>query len=195
MRTFLYILIGILYAQGFGQDIIPNATQLPTSPTSDYALINDYQGIVFDKEKSRVSFDFIKDKTSGTIAGLDFKINFNPKDPENASFKGSALINTLDTDNFLRDGHLMWEKFFYRKKYPKINFESTHVVAFGTNTYKVIGNLTIKGIQKEVIITFSLDDKKLLGKTTIYSSDFDVNIHDKREQNKLDIRFYFPILR
>ncbi len=195
MRTFLYILIGVLYAQGFGQDIIPNATQLPTSPISDYALINDYQGIVFDKEKSRVSFNFIEDKTSGTIAGLDFKINFNPKDPENASFKGTALINTLDTDNFLRDGHLMWEKFFYRKKYPKISFVSTHVVAFDTNTYKVIGNLTIKGIQKEVIITFSLDDKKLLGKTTIYSSDFGVNIHDKREQNKLDIRFYFPILR
>lgn len=195
MRTFLYILIGVLYAQGFGQDIIPNATQLPTSPISDYALINDYQGIVFDKEKSRVSFNFIEDKTSGTIAGLDFKINFNPKDPENASFKGTALINTLDTDNFLRDGHLMWERFFYRKKYPKISFVSTHVVAFDTNTYKVIGNLTIKGIQKEVIITFSLDDKKLLGKTTIYSSDFGVNIHDKREQNKLDIRFYFPILR
>lgn len=50
MRTFLYILISIVYIQGFGQDIIPNVTQLPTSPTSDYALINDYQGIVFDKE-------------------------------------------------------------------------------------------------------------------------------------------------
>lgn len=89
----------------------------------------------------------------------------------------------------------MWEKFFYRKKYPKISFASTDVVSFDTNTYKVIGNLTIKGIQKEVIITFSLDDKKLLGKTTIYSSDFGVNIHDEREKNKLDIRFYFPILQ
>ncbi|PKV51332.1 polyisoprenoid-binding protein YceI [Aquimarina sp. MAR_2010_214] len=195
MRTFLYIFIGIIYVQGFGQDIIPNTTQLPTSTTSDYALINDYQGIIFDKEKSRVSFDFIEDKTSGTIAGLDFKINFNPQDPENATFKGTALITTLDTDNFLRDGHLMWEKFFYRKKYPKISFTSTHVVSFDKNIYKVIGNLTIKGIQKEIILTFSLDDKKLLGKTTIHTSDFGVNIHDEREKNKLDIRFYFPILQ
>lgn len=194
MRIVFGIFFGIvLFIQGFGQDIISNTNELTTSPTNDYALINDFQGLEFDKEKSQISFDFIEDDTSGNISGLDFKINFNPKDPENATFKGTALIKTLDTDNFLRDGHLMWEKFFFKKKYPKIAFTSTQVVPFETNTYKVIGNLTIKGIQKEVIITFSHDDKKLLGKTTIYTSDFDVNIHDKREQNKLDIRFYFPI--
>jgi polyisoprenoid-binding protein YceI len=183
--------------QGFGQEIIPNLVDLPSlsNPTVHYTLINDFQGFKFDKEKSKISFDFIQDKILGTISGLDFKINFNPKDPDNATFIGTALVKTLDTDNFFRDNHLMWEKFFYKKKYPKISFVSTHVVSFGINTYKVIGNLTIKGVQKEVIITFSIENKKILGKTTIYSSDFGINIHDERKKNKLKIQFYFPILR
>ncbi|MHA7057432.1 YceI family protein [Aquimarina sp. M1] len=160
------------------------------------ALIDDVIKLDFDKKNAKISFDFVSEETSGTIAGLDFKISFNPEDPDNAYFKGTALVNTLDTDNFLRDGHLMWEKFFYKKKYPKIAFESSQVVHFGNNNYKVIGDLTIKGITKEIIINFTLDiTKKLLGKTTIYTSDFGVNILDERKKNKLDIVFDFPILK
>ncbi len=194
MKILISILLAVFISQGFAQTNFPNEINA-SNIASEYALINDYQKLIVDKEKSKISFDFISEETSGTISGLDFKIDFNPTDPENASFGGTALIKTLDTDNFLRDGHLMWEKFFYKKKYPKIKFESKQVVSFGTNTYKVIGMLTIKETKKEVIITFSLDDKKLLGKTTIYTSDFGVNIHDEREKNKLDIRFYFPIIQ
>ncbi|MBQ0736188.1 YceI family protein [Aquimarina celericrescens] len=193
MRTFLNIIMGIYTLQGFGQTTFPNDGYV--SYSGDYALINDFKSLDFDKEKSKVTFNFIEDETSGTISGLDFRIDFNPADPDNASFSGTALVKTLDTDNFLRDGHLMWEKYFYKRKYPKIIFKSKQVVPFETNTYKVIGNLTIKGTQKEVILTFSLDDEKLLGKATIYTSDFGVSIHDERERNKLNIQFYFPILK
>ncbi|MGY3794682.1 YceI family protein [Aquimarina sp. 433] len=159
------------------------------------ALINDVIKLEFDKKNTKITFDFVSEETSGSIGGLDFKISFNPEDTDNAYFKGTALVNTLETGNFLRDGHLMWEKFFYKKKYPKIAFESKEVVHFGNNNYKVIGDLTIKGITKEVIINFDLDiTKNLLGKTTIYTSDFGVNIHDEREKNKLNIVFDFPIL-
>ncbi len=193
MKLFIYIILINLYiVHGFSQNEITNNGY--TSNSDEYALINDVKRIEFDKENSRVSFDFISEETSGTISGLDFKIDFNPEDIENASFKGTALIKTLDTDNFLRDGHLMWEKFFYKKKYPTISFSSSQVVPFESNTFKVIGNLTIKGKQKEVIITFTLDKSKLLGKTIIYTSDFDVNIHDEREKNKLEVQFHFPIL-
>ncbi len=196
MKTFLNILTCVLIAQGFCQDIIPDNIDVQASSSiADYALINDFKGLDFDKKNAKVSFDFIEENTSGTIEGLDFRIDFNPNDTDNAIFKGTAEVKTLDTDNFLRDGHLMWEKFFYKKKYPKIAFESTQVVGFGKNTFKVIGNLNMKGTQKEVIITFTLDDSKLLGKTTIYTSDFGVNIHDEREKNKLDIQFHFPILK
>ncbi|GAA4278716.1 YceI family protein [Aquimarina mytili] len=195
MKVFLNILLTVIITQGFCQDLTPNTTGLNTNPNSELSLINDFKGLDIDIENSKVTFDFIHENTSGTISGLDFRIDFNPSDPENAVFKGSALVKTIDTDNFLRDGHLMWEKFFYKKKYPKITFTSTQVVEFENNTFKVIGNLTIKGIQKEVIITFNLNDKLLLGKTTIHTSDYGVNIFDERQKNELDIQFHFPILK
>ncbi|MCK8520063.1 YceI family protein [Aquimarina sp. D1M17] len=194
MKNVLKTVIFCLTVYGYSQ-AVPNNINVNTSPNSDYTLINDFKGLDFDKEKARISFDFVEENTSGTIKGLDFKINFNPNDTENASFEGTAKVNTIDTDNFLRDGHLMWEKFFHKRKYPVISFKSKQVVAFETNTYKVIGDLTIKGTKKEVIITFTLDDHKLLGKTTIHTSDYGVNIHEEREKNKLNIRFYFPMVK
>jgi len=116
---FLILLIPFRYAQ------FPKST---TDITNVYighedALINDFIKLEFDKKNSKISFDFVSEETNGSISGLDFKISFNPEDTDNAHFKGTALINTLDTDNFLRDGHLMWEKYFHKKKYPKIAFE------------------------------------------------------------------------
>ncbi len=198
MKTFLNILLSIFIVQGFCQNNSIDNYQVQTSNSNsnaNYVLINDYVGLDVDKKNSKVSFEFVSEDTFGTIGGLDFRIDFNPNDPENAVFKGTAEVKTLDTDNFLRDGHLMWEKFFYKKKYPKIAFSSKQVVAFEKNTFKVIGNLTIKGVTKEVIVTFSLDNKKLLGTTTIHTSDYGVNIHDEREKNKLNVKFHFPILK
>ncbi|WP_299436361.1 YceI family protein [uncultured Aquimarina sp.] len=201
MKTYINFVLFLVFLITFGYGQFPASSNDITNVSDGYvghedALINDVIKLEFDKKNAKISFDFVSEETGGTISGLDFKISFNPEDSDNASFKGTALVNTLDTDNFLRDGHLMWEKFFYKKKYPKIAFESKEVVHFGDNNYKVIGNLTIKGITKEVIINFTLDiTKNLLGKTTIYTSDYGVNIHDEREKNKLNIVFDFPILK
>lgn len=154
-------------------------------------LINDLQSLDIDKEKSTISFEFVEEETSGTIAGLEFDIKFYPNDISNSRFQGSALVETIDTGNFLRDGHLMWKKFFNKKGYPKILFKSTEVVDFG-DTFKVIGLLTIKGIEKEVIITFTSSINGLKGIATIYTSDYDIYIHDEKQKNKLIITFNFP---
>ncbi len=195
MKLVINTLVIIFVTQVFSQNLFPEGiVQQNNNPTSDYTLINDYKNLEFDKKNSKISFDFVEEDTPGTIGGLDFRIDFNPNDPENAFLKGTAEVKTIDTDNFLRDGHLMWEKFFYKKKYPKISFTSKQVASFEANTFKVIGDLTIKGQQKEVIITFVLNNKQFVGKTTIYTSDYGVNIHDEREKNKLNIKFHFPIL-
>ena len=196
MNRYLFSIISLFLLTLVGYSQFSTNNIIPIYNGYEDALINDIIKLKFDKENAKISFAFISDDVDGTIGGLDFKISFNPEDPDNSYFKGTASVKTLDTDNFLRDGHLMWEKFFYKKKYPTINFESSQVVHFGNNTYKVIGDLTIKGVTKEIIINFTLDiTKNLLGKTTIYTSDFGVSIHDEREKNKLDIVFNFPILQ
>lgn len=198
MKLFVtFLIIFTIVFQGVTQTVnindLDRNTRTSPNPKEKYALINDLQHIEIDKQKSAISFDFISEDTSGTITGLDFDIKFNPNDPNNASFSGTALVETIDTGNFIRDGHLMWKKFFYKKQYPKIIFKSSHVVDFENNTFKVVGILTIKGVAKEEILTFTLIDKELKGNATIHTSDYDVNIHDEREKNKLNIQFNFPL--
>lgn len=63
----------LTYGQHFEED-------KATEPfLGDYALVDDFQSIAFDHEKSKISFLFVKDKTYGTIEGLDFDIHFNPR--------------------------------------------------------------------------------------------------------------------
>ena len=185
--TILLLTCTLIYGQQFNADM----NSIPY--TGEYALVNDIQTLNFDFDKSKVSFLFVKDDTNGTIGGLDFDIHFNPADPENSKFKGTAKVKTLDTDNFLRDGHLMWKKFFNEDDYPLIKYNSTQVVDFEDNTFKVIGDLTIKGITKETVITFIYNKDSLNGKTTLNTSDFGINIHNEKEKNKLIVDFYFPV--
>ncbi len=192
MKKYIYtVFFLVFFLTVYGQFDPPSTS----SRTNSYTLINDVKKIDFDIEKSVISFNFVTEQTTGTIHGLECKISFNPEDPDSSFFRGTAMVNTIDTNNFLRDGHLMWEKFFYKKKHPKIAFDSSQVVHFGNTNYKVIGNLTIKGTTKEVIINFVLNNESLVGKTSINTSDFGINIHKEREKNKLDITFEFPILK
>lgn len=161
----------------------------------DYSLINDMNPLTFDTKNAKVRFHFPKDDVNGSIGGMQLALAFNPEDTDNSKLSGTALVETLETGNFLRDGHLMWKKFFYKKKYPKIQFSSSQIVPFDDGLYKVIGLLNIKGVQKEVIINFHLMEKALIGKTTIYTSDFGIAIYEDREENQLDITFEFPILK
>jgi len=65
----------------------------------------------------------------------------------NISFKFDvASINTRNED---RDNHLKSADFFDAEQFPAITFESTSITKSG-DSFNVTGNLTIKGVTKEV---------------------------------------------
>ena len=61
----------------------------------------------------------------------------------------AASINTRDEK---RDGHLRSPDFFNAEQYPYITFKSTRVERLDENTGKLIGNLTIRDVTKEVVL-------------------------------------------
>lgn len=76
-------------------------------------------------------------------------------------------------------GHLLSDDFFGVEKHPTAKFDITKAISRGTpGAYKIIGNLTIKGITKE--IRFNADLKEEGGKTvglakiTIDRSEYDI---------------------
>ena len=69
----------------------------------------------------------------------------------NAKVSFSADVNSIDTGNEQRDGHLKAGDFFETETHPKISFVSTKEEAGDdAGTFNLYGDLTIKGITKNI---------------------------------------------
>jgi polyisoprenoid-binding protein YceI len=67
-----------------------------------------------------------------------------------AKARGTVQVNSIDTGQPDRDGHLLNSDFFDSEEHPEITFESTGIDATSDNQVKVTGNLTIMGTTKEI---------------------------------------------
>lgn len=61
-------------------------------------------------------------------------------------------VNSINTDNEKRDGHLKSTDFFDAEKYPEIIFVSKSFKSMGKNNYKITGDLTMRGVTKPVVL-------------------------------------------
>ena len=84
-------------------------------------------------------------KTEGTIT-------FDGKDV--SSIKADVTIDatTITTNNEKRDTHLKSKDFFDVAGFPTITFKSKKAEAAGAGKFKVVGDLTIRGVTKEVTL-------------------------------------------
>ncbi|HZV73301.1 MAG TPA: YceI family protein [Conexibacter sp.] len=70
---------------------------------------------------------------------------------------GSAQVASIDTNNADRDAHLRSADFFDAEHYPQIHFESTAIEHIVAGTYRVIGDLTIRDVTREVEVEASVE--------------------------------------
>ena len=89
-------------------------------------------------------------KTHGKFNDFTGLINFDGKNPEKGSVELTVQIASIDTDNKKRDDHLRSADFFDVEKFPTMTFKSKKVIKGEGNKFKLIGDLTIKGITKEI---------------------------------------------
>lgn len=95
-------------------------------------------------------------KTSGTI-------DYDGKDV--ASIKVDATIDaaTINTHEEKRDGHLKSPDFFDVAKYPTLTFKSKKVVAGTGGGFQLVGDLTMRGVTKEVTLDVAAPSKVIKG--------------------------------
>lgn len=87
----------------------------------------------------------------GQFSEYSGTVEYDSKNPKNSSVSVTIDAVSVDTDNEKRDGHLRSADFFETETFPTITFVSTKVKA-QKDGLKVIGNLTIKGVTKEVTL-------------------------------------------
>jgi polyisoprenoid-binding protein YceI len=143
-------------------------------------------------EKSSVSFN-IKNfgrKVDGTFGGMKADIKFDEKNPEQSKINASIQVNTINTGIKKRDKDLMSENYFNEAKYPAIDFKSTSV-SKADNGYLAKGNLTMKGVTKEIAIPFTFDNMgdhgEFKGTLSLDRRDYQVGGKTKIMGDRVDI--------
>jgi polyisoprenoid-binding protein YceI len=87
----------------------------------------------------------------GSFHGLSGVINFDPADLAKSSVEATIPISTVDTGVTPRDNDLKSPKFFDATQFPTMSFKSTSVRKAGDH-YDVIGDLTLHGVTKQVVL-------------------------------------------
>jgi polyisoprenoid-binding protein YceI len=106
-----------------------------------------------DPTHSEVHFK-VKHLVISTVTGAFKSFNGTAtsvgNDFEDATIRFSIDVDSIDTNQPQRDGHLKSADFFETDKYPTIDFESTSFKRVSGDDFKLAGNLTMHGVTKPV---------------------------------------------
>ena len=110
-----------------------------------------------DPSHSRIGFvarHAMVTRVRGSFDEFEGTGHFDADDASKIKLDLTIKAESIDTRNDDRDGHLRSNDFFDMDNYPEITFASTQVEKVDNETYRVTGNLTIKGTTKPVTIDF-----------------------------------------
>jgi polyisoprenoid-binding protein YceI len=152
----------------------PTYTQL----TGEYTIDPTHSRIGFVARHAMVT------KVRGSFNDFSGTAHIDGEDPTKSSVTVNIKVDSIDTRNADRDGHLRTNDFLQIEDYPEITFTSTAIEPSGEDSFDVTGDLTIKGVTKSVTIPFSYEGTAqdpfgntrigLEGSTTINRKDFGI---------------------
>ncbi len=133
-----------------------------------------------DTAKAKVDFTVkgLFGTVHGSFSGLQATVQFNEEDLGGSSMSASIEAKTVSTGISLRNSDLRnKEEWFNTDKYPRISFRSKKIEK-AAGGYKVLGDLTIKGITKSAEIPFSFTSKEgtglFKGQFTVQRADYNL---------------------
>jgi polyisoprenoid-binding protein YceI len=88
----------------------------------------------------------------GNFRNVNGTINWNESDVTKSTVNVTIDATTVDTGEQPRDKDLKSDKFFDTADYPTLTFKSTKVEQAGSGKLKVAGDLTIRGVTKQVVL-------------------------------------------
>lgn len=116
----------------------------------------------FDPVHSAVEFS-AKHMMITTVKGrfneLDVNLNLDDKNLTNSSVEVAIGAASLTTNEPNRDNHLRSADFLDVENHPTITFKSKRIVHVDGNDYRIVGDLTIRGVTREVTLDTTLEGR------------------------------------
>jgi polyisoprenoid-binding protein YceI len=139
----------------------PAAAQAPHPAASPAAAIAAPASDAFVLDVSHTNVGFrVKHLGINTVSGrfdrFAGSFTWDSTAPALTSVDVTIEAASVDTDIERRDNHLRSEDFFFVEKYPTITFRSTNVRRVEGNRYRVLGDLTMRGVTKPVVLDAEL---------------------------------------
>jgi polyisoprenoid-binding protein YceI len=110
-------------------------------------------------------------KVRGYFHSFSGAIHVGPTLEETVAEAGIDTTS-IDTRQEMRDNHLRSPDFLDVENHPSIDFRSTKIEAAGKDRYRVIGDLTIRGVTRPIVLDaeFSGVNVNPFGKTVAFVS-------------------------
>jgi polyisoprenoid-binding protein YceI len=130
----------------FGQAPAPGAPAQAAAGPNTWTLDPAHTGIGFTVRHMMVS------NVHGTFPKYQGTVTYDGKDVSSVTADITIDATSITTNNEKRDAHLKSPDFFDVATYPTITFKSKRVQKASAGTFKLIGDLTIHGVTKEVTL-------------------------------------------
>jgi polyisoprenoid-binding protein YceI len=140
--------------------------------TGDYTL---------DTARTRIGFvaSSMVARVRGYFGEFEGSAHLDGDDPAKSSARLTIAAMSIQTGNLQRDGHLR-DRFLAAGSYPAITFSLTKAEQAGETSFKVTGDLSLRGVTKPVTLDVELTatgrgQVTLTGKARINRKDWAVN--------------------
>lgn len=116
------------------------------SGTYDFDNEGNHQFITF--KISHLGYSWLY----GRFNEFDGQFVYDEANPANSSVSVTIDTGSVDTNHAERDKHLRSEDFLYVDEFPQATFKSKRVVVDGEGEADIIGDLTLRGVTKEITL-------------------------------------------
>jgi polyisoprenoid-binding protein YceI len=113
-----------------------------------------------DKGHSKVAFIANHhgiSEVDGYFKKYETTLTTNKPDLSDAVFEMTVETASINTDLEMRDNHLRSEDIFNVEKFPAMTFKSTSFRKTNNNKYVMTGNLTLRGVTKEISLDVTMN--------------------------------------
>lgn len=128
-----------------------------------------------DKAHSNVGFTVrhLVTNVPGQFDDFDGTIVYDAENPTASSVELIVDAASIDTRNDRRDNHLRSGDFFAVEEFPTLTFTSKKVAPLGEDRLAVTGDLTIRGVTKEVTVPVEIVGST--GRKLGFSTEFTID--------------------
>ncbi|WP_205341900.1 YceI family protein [Denitrificimonas caeni] len=115
---------------------------------ADYVIDQEGQHAFVNFKISHLGYSWLY----GTFKDFEGTFSYDQEQPEASNVNVTLRTASLDSNHAERDKHLRGADYLNTSKHPKATFASTRVLSTGEGTADIIGDLTLNGVTKEVLI-------------------------------------------